>query len=87
MNFPLSVLSIPVIHLHCVVVFLIGLMLQTGCSITEIHHKKPPSKDAIAGIEGLYLEKFKGNQSVLFSKILILYLCPTIQVIIKVVIW
>ena len=71
MNFPLSVLSIPVIHLHCVVVFLIGLMLQTGCSITEIHHKKPPSKFAIAGIEGLYLEKFKGNQSVLFSKILI----------------
>ena len=31
----------------------------------------PPSPHALSGIKGLYLDKFKGKQSVLFSKILI----------------
>ena len=31
----------------------------------------PPSPHAISGIKRLYLDKFKGKQSVLFSKILI----------------
>ena len=71
MNFPLSVLSIQIIHFHCIALFLTSLILQSGCSITKIHHKIHSSPDAILGIEGLYLENFKGKHSVLFSKILI----------------
>jgi len=71
MNFPLSVLSIQIIHFHFIALFLTSLILQSGCSITKIHHKIHSSPDAILGIEGLYLENFKGEQSVLFRKILI----------------
>ena len=71
MKFPVSVFSISFIRLFCIAVLFPGLALQSGCSVTEIHHQIPLSPDAISGIKGLYLEKFKGKQSVLFSKILI----------------
>ena len=71
MKFPLSVFSISLIRLFCIAVLFPGLMLQSGCSVTEIHHQIPPSPNAISGIRGLYLEKFKGKQSAVFSRILI----------------
>ena len=71
MKFPESVLKISFIRLFCITIFFSGLILQSGCSVTKIYHQIPPPKDAITGIQGFYLEKFKGEQSVLFSKILI----------------
>ena len=71
MKFPVFVFSISLIRLFCIAALFPGLMLQSGCSVTEIHHQIPPSPDAISGVNGLYLEKFKGKQSVLFSRILI----------------
>ena len=71
MKFPVSVFSISFIRLCCIAALFSGLTLQSGCSVTEIHHQIPPSPDAISGIKGVYLDKFKGKQSVLFSKILI----------------
>ena len=71
MKFPVSVFSIFFFRLFCIAGLILFLTLQSGCSVTEIHHQKPRSPDAISGIKGLYLEKFKGKQSVLFSKILI----------------
>ena len=71
MKFPVTVFSISFIRLFCIAALFPGLMLQSGCSITEIHHQIPPSPNAISGISGLYLEKFKGKQSVDFSRILI----------------
>ena len=71
MKFPISVFSLSFIRIFSIAALFPGLMLLSGCSVTEIHHKIPPSPDAISGIRGLYLEKFKGKQSVLFSRILI----------------
>ena len=71
MNFPVSVFSIYFIRLFCIAALLHVLTLQSGCSVTEIHHQIPPSPNAISGVNGLYLEKFDGKQSVLFSRILI----------------
>jgi len=71
MNFPSSVLSIFFIRLFYIAALFTSLILQSGCSVTEIHHQVPPSPYAISEIKGLYLEKFKGKHSVLFSKILI----------------
>ena len=71
MKFLVSVFSISFIRLFCIAALFPGLMLQSGCSVTEIHHQIPPSPYAISGIRGLYLEKFKGKQSVVFSRILI----------------
>ena len=71
MNITVSVFRIHFIRLFCIAALFPVLMLQSGCSVTEIHHQVPPSPHAISGIKGLYLDKFKGKQSVLFSKILI----------------
>ena len=71
MKFPVSVFSISFIRLFFIAALFSGLMLQSGCSVTEIHHQIPPSPYAISGIRGLYLEKFKGKQSAVFSRILI----------------
>ena len=71
MKFPVFVFSISLIRLFCIAALFPGLMLQSGCSVTEIHHQIPPSPYAISEIRGLYLEKFKGKQSVVFSRILI----------------
>ena len=71
MKIRVSVLRIYFIRLLYITALFHGLFLQTGCSVTEIHHQIPPSPYAISGIKGLYLEKFRGTQSVLFSKILI----------------
>ena len=71
MNFPVSVFRILFIRFFCIGALLPSLILQSGCSVTEIHHQIPPSQDAISGIKGLYLEKFEGKHSALFSKILI----------------
>ena len=71
MKFPVFVFSISLIRLFCIAALFPGLMLQSGCSVTEIHHQIPPSPYSISGIRGLHLEKFKGKQSVVFSRILI----------------
>ena len=71
MKFPVSVFSISFIRFFCIATLFPGLMLQSGCSLTEIHHQIPPSPRAILGVSGLYLEKFSGKQSVVFSRILI----------------
>ena len=71
MNFPISVLIIPFFRLFCISVLLTVLVLQSGCSVTEIHHQIQKSPYAISDIKGLFLDQFKGKQSVLFSKILI----------------
>ena len=71
MKFPISVFSISFIRLFCIAALFTNLILKSGCSITEIHHQIPPSPDAISGTKGLYLEKFKGKQSEVFSRILI----------------
>ena len=71
MKIRVSVLRIYFIRLLYITALFHGLFLQTGCSVTEIHHQIPPSPYAISGIKGLYLDKFRGTQSVLFSKILI----------------
>ena len=71
MKAPESLLSISFIRLFCIATLFPSLMLQLGCSVTKIYHQIPPSPDAISGIQGFYLNSFKGMQSVLFSKILI----------------
>jgi len=71
MNFPVSVFRILFIRFFCIGALLPSLILQSGCSVTEIHHQIPPSPYAISGIRGLHLEKFKGKQSEVFSRILI----------------
>jgi hypothetical protein len=71
MKIRVSVLRIYFIRLLYITALFHGLFLQTGCSVTEIHHQIPPSPYAISGIKGLYLDNFRGTQSVLFSKILI----------------
>ena len=71
MKFLVSVFSISFIRLFCIAALFSGLMLQSGCSVTEIHHQIPPSPYAMSEIRGLHLEKFNGKQSVIFSRILI----------------
>ena len=43
----------------------------SGCTVSQLHHEIPPSPKAIAEIDSFYLDQFQGEQSVLFSKILI----------------
>ena len=71
MKIRVSVFRIYFIRLLYIAALFHGFFLQSGCSVTEIHHQIPPSPYAISGIKGLYLDKFRGTQSVLFSKILI----------------
>ena len=71
MRFPNSVFRINILRLFLLPLILSLLLFQSGCSVTEIQHKIPPSPKALSGINELYIKNFKGEQSVLFGTILI----------------
>jgi len=46
-------------------------LLFSGCAVNQIYYQTPPSAKALsADINTVYVDQFKGEQSVLFSKIL-----------------
>ena len=49
---------------------LVVFLLFSGCAVNQIFHQTPPSDKALTDINYIYVDKFKGDQSILFSKIL-----------------
>jgi hypothetical protein len=48
-----------------------GFLLFSGCAVNQIYYQTPPSAKALSTeINTVYVDQFKGEQSVLFSKIL-----------------
>ena len=45
-------------------------LLFSGCTVNQIYYQTPPSAKALTDINYIYIDQFKGEQSVLFSKIL-----------------
>ena len=46
-------------------------LLLSGCAVNQIYYQTPPSAKALTtDINTIYVDRFKGEQSVLFSKIL-----------------
>ncbi|MBC8258246.1 MAG: hypothetical protein H8E38_04465 [SAR324 cluster bacterium] len=66
----ISVFSKLFFHLYLPAALIFTVLLGSGCSVTRIYHQTPASKKALPGINSLYVEQFKGEQSVLFNKLL-----------------
>ena len=45
-------------------------LLFTGCAVNHISYQTPPQTKELSGINSIYVNQFKGEQSVLFNKIL-----------------
>ena len=45
-------------------------LLFSGCKVNQIFYQNPPSPTALTDINYIYVDKFKGEQSILFGKIL-----------------
>ena len=45
-------------------------LLFSGCTVNHIFYQNPPSANALTDINYIYVDEFKGEQSILFSKIL-----------------
>jgi len=49
---------------------LLVFLLFSGCTVNQIYYQTPPSAKALTDINYIYVDQFKGEQSVLFNKLL-----------------
>ena len=70
MSFPNSASRIQIYLTSHILILITNFLFFSGCSVTKIFQEIPPSPLAISGINYIYVESFKGEQSILFNKIL-----------------